>query len=72
MPTDLSETPLTPAEKAKYSAEASQGKTPSLEIVKRFILTIRKSFLASPVKVEKSKVSRNKAPTISEDQMDFF
>ena len=68
--TDL---PLSPQEKAKYQAEAAAGKTPSLNIVRRFILTIRKAYLASPKAVEKSKVTRNaKPPGKDESQIDFF
>lgn len=69
---DNSDLPLTPAEVAAYRLAAEQGKTPSLGIVRRFVLTIRKTFLANPAKVEKSKVSRNTKPVVSENQIDFF
>ena len=64
--------PLTPREIAALRLQAEQGKTPSLDIVRRFIATIRKTFLASPKKVEKSKVSRNSKAKPDESQVDFF
>jgi len=64
--------PLTPAEKAHYTAEASAGRTPSLEIVKRFILTIRKSFTANPNLGEKSQKSRTAKAKPDDKQIDFF
>ena len=66
------ETPLTPAEVKACQALAQSGEIPPLGLVKRFVLTIRKTFLASPKTVEKSKVTRNKAAPISPDQIDFF
>lgn len=64
---------LTPAELAHYRAQAAKGETPSLDIVRRFIATIRKNFLSSPAKVEKGKTTRNAKPAkTSDDQVDFF
>ena len=64
--------PLTPAEAAHYRAQAAAGNTPSLSIVRRFILTIRKTFFASPVKTEKAQKTRNAKPKPDENQVDFF
>jgi hypothetical protein len=57
---------------ARYRAEAAAGKTPSLEIIRAFIQTMRKSFLASPKAVEKGKKSRDAKPKVDESQVDFF
>ena len=65
--------PLSPSELALYRAQAAKGETPSLEIIRRFIATIRKNFLASPRAVEKGKTTRNaKPPKATDDQVDFF
>ncbi len=72
MPDDNSDQPLTPLEIAQYRAQAAAGKTPSLSIVRRFILTIRKTFSASPVKTEKAQKTRNAKPKPDESQIDFF
>ncbi len=64
--------PLTPAEISLYRSQASAGKTPPLSIVRRFILTIRKTFAASPAKVEKASKTRNAKPKPDENQIDFF
>jgi len=64
--------PLSKEEKAHYTALSLSGETLPLSIVKRYIATIRKNFLASPKAVEKGKTTRNKKPTITEDQIDFF
>ena len=69
---DNSDEPLTPQEIALYRSQASAGKTPSLGIVRRFILTIRKTFAASPVKTEKAQKTRNAKPKPDENQVDFF
>ena len=71
-PGDSPALPLTQAEAAFHRAEAAQGKTPSFEIVRRFIATIRKGFLASPKAVEKGKTTRNAKPKVDESQVDFF
>lgn len=64
--------PLSPADLKACQEIASQGVTPPLGLVRRFVLTIRKTFLASPKTVEKSKVTRNKPPVKTPDQIDFF
>ena len=64
--------PLTKEELAFHRAEAAKGNSPSPEVVARFIATIRKNFLSSPKAVEKGKTTRNKKPTVSEDQITFF
>lgn len=69
MNTDTPE-PLTEAERAHYQALAEKGDYPPLEIVRRFVATIRKSILASPAKVAKTKKSRVKE-TKAED-VGFF
>ena len=63
---------FTPAELAAHRAAAARGETPSFSIVAKFIRTIRKTFLASPIAMEKGKKTRNKKPVINEDQIDFF
>jgi hypothetical protein len=68
----MSNETFTPAELAAHRADAAAGKTPTLEIVRKFILTIRKTFLASPKAVEKGKTTRNVKPKLLEDQVDFF
>jgi hypothetical protein len=64
--------PLSPAEAAAYRAKAAAGETPSLDIVRRFIATIRKTFAASPAKTAKAGKTRNAKPKPDESQMDFF
>lgn len=64
--------PLTPQEIAFHRAQAAGGISPSLEICKRFILTIRKTFLASPKAVAKGKTTRNAKAKPDEAQIDFF
>jgi hypothetical protein len=64
--------PLSPAEVKACQAVAAQGEIPPLGLVRRFVRTIRKTFMASPKTVEKSKVTRNKAPVKTPDQIDFF
>ena len=49
--------PLSPAEHKACQALAQTGEIPPLGLVRRFVLTIRKTFLASPKTVEKSKVT---------------
>jgi hypothetical protein len=65
-------TPLTAAEQAHYRSLAARGETPSLDIIRRFIATIRKTFSASPIKVEKASKTRNAKPKPDESQIDFF
>ena len=65
-------TPLTEAERLHYQTEAEKGNYPSLEIVRRFIATIRKSINSSPAKLAKTAKTRVKAKPIDEDQVDFF
>lgn len=68
-----STTPLSDSEVAAARAAIARGETPSFELVKRFILRIRKTFLASPKAVEKGKTSRNVKPKASEEDVaDFF
>ena len=64
--------PLSPTEHKACQALAQTGEIPPLGLVRRFVLTIRKTFLASPKTVEKSKVTRNKPATKTPDQIDFF
>jgi hypothetical protein len=64
--------PLTPAEQRACQQAAAQGAVPPLGLVRRFVLTIRKTFLASPKTVEKSKITRNKPAQKTPDQIDFF
>jgi hypothetical protein len=65
--------PLTKSEIETYRARAAAGETPSLDIVSRFIATIRKSFLSSPKAVEKGKTTRNaKAKASDSDADEFF
>lgn len=69
---DNSETPpLTRQELAHYRQEAAAGRLPSLEIIRRFIATIRKGWTSKPEEKTKGK-SRTKAPTVTEDKIDFF
>jgi len=67
-PTDT----FTKAELSAHRAAAERGETPSLDIVAKFIRTIRKTFLASPIAVEKGKKTRNSKPKVDESQVDFF
>jgi hypothetical protein len=65
--------PLTEAERLHYQAEAAKGKYPTLEIVRRFIATIRGSIKNSPVKLAKTAKTRNKkAAATDEDVEEFF
>lgn len=65
--------PLSPKDLQACRDIAAQGNTPPLGLVRRFVLTIRKTFLASPKTVERSKVSRNSKPAPpTPDQIDFF
>jgi len=64
--------PFTPAELAEHRARAEKGETPTLEIVRRFVHTIRTKFTSSPTAVAKGKKSRNVAEKVNEDQIDFF
>lgn len=65
--------PLTESERLHFQAEAEKGKYPTLEIVRRFIATIRKSIKESPVKLAKTAKTRNKKPEVTEDDVkDFF
>lgn len=64
--------PLTEDERKHYQAAAEKGIFPTLEIVRRYIATIRKSITNSPAKLVKTAKTRNKKPEISEDQVDFF
>lgn len=64
--------PLSREELSKYRALAASGETPSLDIIRRFVRTIRKNFLASPKAVEKGKTTRNKKAVVTDDQIDFF
>lgn len=63
--------PLTKAEADAARAEASAGRPPSLEILRRFIATIRKSWLAKPAEKTQGK-NRTKAAPVDENQIDFF
>ena len=64
--------PLSPKDLQVCRNAAAQGETPPLGLVRRFILTIRKTFTASPKTAEKAKVSRVKTPPPNPDQIDFF
>lgn len=63
---------LSSAEIAEGRAKAARGEVLSLDFLRRVILTMRRSFTASPVAVEKSKKTRNSKPVVTEDQIDFF
>ena len=63
--------PLSKEEIALHRAEASKGNTPSLEIVGRFIATIRKAWNAKPKEKTEGK-SRVSKPKADENQIDFF
>lgn len=63
--------PLSKAEADQARAEASAGRPPSLEILRRFIATIRKNWTAKPPEQTKGK-SRDKKPVVDENQIDFF
>ena len=63
---------FSPAELTLHRTAAERGETPTLEIVRKFIITIRKNFLASPKAVEKGKTTRNAKPKVDESQIDFF
>lgn len=65
--------PLTETERAHYQAEAEKGNYPTLEIVRRFIATIRTSIKNSPIKLAKTAKTRNKKAEASEEDVgDFF
>lgn len=64
--------PLSEAERAFHQAEAEKGNFPSLEIVRRFVATIRTSIRSNPIKLEKTAKTRNKKPDASEKEIDFF
>lgn len=64
-------TNLTKEEAAQARADASAGRPPSLETLRRFVATIRKSWTAKPPEKTQGK-SRVKAPTVDENQIDFF
>ena len=63
--------PLTKAEADAARSAAAAGRPPSLETLRRFIATIRKSWLAKPPEQTKGK-SRDKKPLVDENQIDFF
>lgn len=63
--------PLSKAEAAEARARASAGEMPSLEILRRFVATIRKSWTAKPDSQTKGK-SRNKKPAPDDKQINFF
>lgn len=64
-------TPLTKDEAAQARADASAGRPVTLETLRRFIATIRKSWSAKPPEQTKGK-SRTKAAPVDENQIDFF
>lgn len=64
--------PLSETERAHYQAEAEKGKYPSLEIVRRFIATIRNSIKTSPVKMAKTAKTRVKKADATEEDVDKF
>ncbi len=63
--------PLSKSEADALRARAAAGEPPSFESLRRFIATIRKSWLAKPDAQTKGKSRDKKAPP-SEDQVDFF
>lgn len=69
--TDPSIQPLTKGEADTLRARGSAGEMPSLESLRRFVATIRKSWLSKPDSQTKGKSRDKKAPP-SEDQVDFF
>jgi len=64
-------TPLTKDEAAQARADASAGRSVTLETLRRFIATIRKNWSAKPPEQTKGK-SRTKAAPVDENQIDFF
>jgi hypothetical protein len=64
--------PLSKAEITHYRSLAERGEIPPLPIIRRFIATIRKSFLAVPsAKQEKAK-NRTAKPKVDENDIDFL
>lgn len=63
--------PLSKSEQAEARARASAGEMPSLETLRRFVATVRKSWLAKPDTQTKGK-SRDKKPAPDDKQIDFF
>jgi hypothetical protein len=63
--------PLSKTEAAEARARASAGEMPSLDLLRRFVATIRQSWLAKPDAQTKGK-SREKKPSPDDKQIDFF
>lgn len=64
------ETPFTPTELAAHRVSAAAGNIPSLEICRKFVLTIRKNWAAKPEEKTKGK-SRDKVAKPDEN-LSFF
>ena len=64
--------PLSTEEIRAARAAAARGESLPLDTVRRFVLAIRKSFLASPKAVEKAKTTRNAKPKPDESAVDFI
>lgn len=62
--------PLSPEELAAHRAAAASGKIPSLEICRRFVLNIRKNWLAKPEEKTKGKSRTVKAKP--DENLEFF
>lgn len=63
--------PLSKDEAAALRASTAAGNPPTLDILRRFIATIRKTWTAKPDAQTKGK-SRDKKPVADENQIDFF
>lgn len=64
--------PLSIEEQAHYRKKAELGETPTLDIVRRWVATMRKSILASPTKTANAKKGRNKKVVATEDDVGKF
>jgi hypothetical protein len=64
--------PLTEAERLHYQSEAEKGKYPTLEIVRRFIATIRTSIKNSPAKLAKTAKTRTKKAEATDEDIEGF
>lgn len=63
--------PFSKDEIAHHRAAAANGIIPSLETVRRYIATIRKSWASKP-EAQRTGKSRNSKPKPDESQIDFF
>jgi hypothetical protein len=63
---------FSPAELEAHRQAAARGELPSLEVLAKFVHTIRRSWLALPKSTQDKAKSRIKKPKLSEEQVDFF